>query len=115
LGLSFKELSHHQVAARLKEYDISGILFIGGFEAFSTVLGLAENRAQYPEFRIPMVILPATIRSDFELISLNNSLTEFNIAATMSPGPTFPWERTPPSMKYQKFATGSGSLQRYLI
>jgi 6-phosphofructokinase 1 len=36
---------------------------VGGFEAFYTVLQLAEERENFPEFKIPMVVLPATIRS----------------------------------------------------
>ena len=50
------------VAKTLREHKISGLLLIGGFEAFQTVLQLAENRDKYPEFKIPMVVLPATIR-----------------------------------------------------
>jgi 6-phosphofructokinase 1 len=50
------------VAKHLSERNINGILFIGGFEAYATVLQLAESRDKYPEFRIPMVVLPATIR-----------------------------------------------------
>ncbi len=37
---------------------------IGGFEAFHSVLQLTEARDKYPEFRIPMVILPATISNN---------------------------------------------------
>lgn len=51
-----------QVAERLRHHNINGILFIGGFEAYAAVLQLAENRDKYPEFKIPMVVLPATIR-----------------------------------------------------
>jgi hypothetical protein len=35
---------------------------LGGFEAFHSTLLLAQNRDKYPEFRIPIVVLPATIR-----------------------------------------------------
>ncbi len=50
------------VAKQLREHNINGLLLIGGFEAFHTVLQLAESRDKYPEFKIPMVVLPATIR-----------------------------------------------------
>lgn len=53
-----------QVAQCFKEKNINGVLFIGGFEAFHTVLQLAENRDKYPEFKIPMVVLPATISNN---------------------------------------------------
>jgi 6-phosphofructokinase 1 len=56
------EGKYEGVAKTFHEHKINGLLLIGGFEAFQTVLQLAENRDKYPEFKIPMVVLPATIR-----------------------------------------------------
>ena len=39
-------------------------MVIGGFEAFHSVLQLSENREKYKQFRIPMVVLPATISNN---------------------------------------------------
>ena len=51
-----------------------GLMVVGGFEAFQTVLELAEERKNYPEFCIPMCVLPATI-------SNNVPGTEFSLGA----------------------------------
>jgi 6-phosphofructokinase 1 len=40
------------------------LFIIGGFEAFAAVSELRKGRATYQEFRIPMVILPATVSNN---------------------------------------------------
>ena len=61
-------------AEQLAKFKIQGLVVIGGFEAFQAVLQLYEAREQFREFRIPMVILPATI-------SNNVPGTDFSIGA----------------------------------
>ena len=61
-------------AQQLRKFKIQGLVVIGGFDAFQTVLQFAENRSIYKEFRIPMVVLPATI-------SNNVPGTDFTIGA----------------------------------
>nr|XP_045620771.1 ATP-dependent 6-phosphofructokinase-like isoform X9 [Procambarus clarkii] len=61
-----------QVAARLREYKLHSLLVVGGFEAYHALLQLYEARGKYPEFCIPMVVIPSTISnnvpgSDFSL------------------------------------------------
>jgi len=51
-------------AENLKKFDIQGLVVIGGFEAFQAVCQLSENRDKFHEFRIPMVVLPATISNN---------------------------------------------------
>lgn len=63
-----------QVAEQLKKFKIEGMMIIGGFEAFQTCLQLAEQRGSFPEFCIPMTVLPATI-------SNNVPGTEFSLGA----------------------------------
>ena len=46
------------------DYLFQGLVVIGGFEAFQSVLMLYEAREAFPEFRIPMVVLPATISNN---------------------------------------------------
>nr|CAH0113232.1 unnamed protein product [Daphnia galeata] len=53
-----------EVAASLRKHNIQALLLIGGFEAYQTVLYLAENRDKYPEFCIPMAIVPSTISNN---------------------------------------------------
>jgi len=53
-----------EIAARLREFKIQALLIIGGFEAYQAVLSLSENRGTYPEFCIPMIMLPSTISNN---------------------------------------------------
>jgi len=61
-------------AEQLGRHKIQGLVVIGGFEAFQAVLQFYEAREQYKQFRIPMVVLPATI-------SNNVPGTDFSIGA----------------------------------
>ena len=45
-------------------YKFDAIFIIGGFEAFTSLSELRKARETYPEFRIPMVLLPATISNN---------------------------------------------------
>lgn len=53
-----------QIAARLKEFKIQALLIIGGFEAYQAGIQLYENRTTYPEFCIPIVVIPSTISNN---------------------------------------------------
>merc|ERR1719347_1657250 len=63
-----------QIAETIDKFKIQGLALIGGFEAFETILQLTENREKFKAFRIPMVVLPATI-------SNNVPGTDFSIGA----------------------------------
>lgn len=52
------------VAYQLQRFNIHGLLVIGGFEAFTALQQLYEQRGVYPAFCIPMVHLPATISNN---------------------------------------------------
>jgi len=58
------EIGLDKVAAGLKKWKIDGLLIIGGFEAFHSVLMLAEGREQFREFCIPMTVIPSTISNN---------------------------------------------------
>merc|ERR1719228_1167350 len=51
-------------AANLGKSKIQALFIIGGFEAFSTGIQLTENRDKFKEFRIPIIVLPATISNN---------------------------------------------------
>ncbi|MEX1177750.1 MAG: 6-phosphofructokinase [Nitriliruptor sp.] len=53
-----------QLAARLAEHRIDGLLVIGGFIAYETALALQRHVAQLPELDLSIVCLPATINND---------------------------------------------------
>src|SRR4051812_42045110 len=52
------------VAFRLQEHKIQALLIVGGFEAYTALLSLTDNRKTYPAFCIPMVHIPATISNN---------------------------------------------------
>lgn len=45
-------------------YKFDAIFMVGGFEAFTALSELRRAKEQHPEFRIPMVLLPATISNN---------------------------------------------------
>ena len=45
-------------------YKFDAIFMVGGFEAFTAMSELRKKREQYPQFRIPMILLPATISNN---------------------------------------------------
>ncbi|KAL5013131.1 hypothetical protein ScPMuIL_007401 [Solemya velum] len=53
-----------KIAAKLKEYDISGLLVVGGFEAYHSVLQMAEARKEYDAYCIPIIVVPCTISNN---------------------------------------------------
>merc|ERR1719150_3478218 len=65
---------YQEIADTLDKFHIQGLVLIGGFEAFETILQLSEAREKLKQFRIPMVVLPATI-------SNNVPGTDFSIGA----------------------------------
>jgi len=64
----------YSVARHLEENRIDGILMIGGWKGYESILELYDQRRNYPAFDIPMVCLPA---------SINNNLpgTELSVGA----------------------------------
>jgi len=62
------------VAASLGKHKIQSLLIIGGFEAYESAIQLVEKRKEFKEFRIPILVLPATI-------SNNIPGTDFSIGA----------------------------------
>lgn len=47
-----------------EKYKIDALFIVGGFEAFTAVSELRKARAEYPAFRIPITLLPATISNN---------------------------------------------------
>ena len=52
------------VCCPLSDHKIHGLLLIGGFEAFMGALELYEARKDFPEFNIPIIVLPSTISNN---------------------------------------------------
>ncbi|VEU22337.1 DEKNAAC103586 [Brettanomyces naardenensis] len=52
------------VAYYFDKYHFDGLVMVGGFEAFESLSQLERARANYTAFRIPMVLIPATISNN---------------------------------------------------
>nr|XP_060638524.1 ATP-dependent 6-phosphofructokinase, platelet type isoform X3 [Anolis sagrei ordinatus] len=53
-----------KIAEQMRSNNINALLVIGGFEAFESCVLLAEARARFEEFCIPICIVPATISNN---------------------------------------------------
>ncbi|EME41533.1 6-phosphofructokinase alpha subunit-like protein [Dothistroma septosporum NZE10] len=47
-----------------EKYKIDALFVVGGFEAFTAVSELRKARAEYDAFKIPLVVLPATVSNN---------------------------------------------------
>lgn len=54
----------YAIARSLEEHQIDGILMVGGWSGYQSILELHGQRANYPAFDIPMICLPATINNN---------------------------------------------------
>ena len=59
-----KKIGFERIAKALRTHKIDGLLIVGGFEAFTSILEMYEMRAQFAEFRIPLICIPATISNN---------------------------------------------------
>ena len=62
--ISATEKTLPDIAKKLTELKIDGLLVIGGFEAFESLLLLEKNRELYMAFRIPLLLIAATISNN---------------------------------------------------
>lgn len=53
-----------KVAYYLQKFNLHGLIIIGGFEAFTSLNQLYENKSNYPVFDIPMIVIPATVSNN---------------------------------------------------
>lgn len=47
-----------------EKYEFDALFIIGGFEAFASLSQLRTARTRFPSFRIPMILLPATVSNN---------------------------------------------------
>ncbi|KAJ6153557.1 6-phosphofructokinase alpha subunit [Penicillium chermesinum] len=53
-----------ETAKCFEKYKFDALFVIGGFEAFTAVSQLRQAREKFPAFKIPLVVLPATISNN---------------------------------------------------
>jgi 6-phosphofructokinase 1 len=54
----------YAIARHLEEHQIGGILMVGGWSGYESILEMYNQRKNYPAFDIPMICLPATINNN---------------------------------------------------
>ncbi len=54
----------YAIARHLEEHKVDGLLLVGGWSGYESVLELYNQRRNYPAFDIPMICLPATINNN---------------------------------------------------
>ncbi|KAF1987102.1 6-phosphofructokinase [Aulographum hederae CBS 113979] len=55
---------YEATAACFEKYKLDALFFVGGFEAFHAVSQLRVARKDYPAFKIPMTVIPATVSNN---------------------------------------------------
>eukprot|EP00039_Didymoeca_costata_P011403 m.159955 g.159955 ORF g.159955 m.159955 type:complete len:910 (+) comp15161_c0_seq6:1426-4155(+) len=84
----------------LREHEIQGVMVIGGFEAYESVLSLYQASEKNSDLRIPMCVLPATISnnvpgtemtigSDTALNAIVDAIDRLKLSAASSRGRVF--------------------------
>lgn len=53
-----------KIAEQIAKHEISGIICIGGFEAFYGMLQLFEAREEFPGVAVPGIVIPATLSNN---------------------------------------------------
>ncbi|KAI5956222.1 PFK1 [Candida jiufengensis] len=61
---SLPSINFGKVAFYLQKFNIQGLLIVGGFEAFTSLHELHDQKPNYPIFDIPMVVIPATVSNN---------------------------------------------------
>ncbi len=56
-----KKIGFEKIAHSLNKFKIQGLLIIGGFEAYLSIMQLYDQREKFKDFNIPLVCVPSTI------------------------------------------------------
>ena len=59
-----EEVGVHRVAQAFVKHSFHAVVLVGGFEAYLSGLQMFEARDVFPQFRIPIVVIPATISNN---------------------------------------------------
>lgn len=54
----------YAIARTIEDYEINGLLIIGGYSGYQAAYQLFRERGNYPAFNIPIICLPATINNN---------------------------------------------------
>ncbi|ORX58171.1 6-phosphofructokinase [Hesseltinella vesiculosa] len=59
-----KHIDMGMLAYQMQRYELQGLVIVGGFEAYSSLLALSQARDKYPSLRVPLCVIPATISNN---------------------------------------------------
>jgi 6-phosphofructokinase 1 len=63
-NINAKQVGFNRIAQKLNDFKIEGLLVIGDFEAYNSVIQLTEERQNYNSLCIPIICVPATISNN---------------------------------------------------
>ncbi len=55
---------YYMIARNIEEFELDGLLVIGGWSSYESAHRLFSERKNYPAFNLPIICLPATIDND---------------------------------------------------
>ena len=59
-----KDGDYYAIARNIEEHQIDALLVIGGEAGYDSVYNISTRKKEFPNFRIPIICLPATIDND---------------------------------------------------
>eukprot|EP01129_Flabellula_baltica_P009907 TRINITY_DN4126_c0_g1_i1.p1 TRINITY_DN4126_c0_g1~~TRINITY_DN4126_c0_g1_i1.p1 ORF type:complete len:815 (+),score=145.57 TRINITY_DN4126_c0_g1_i1:75-2447(+) len=59
-----EEVGFEKIANSLKEWDINGLIIIGGYEGYIGALQLKEQRENFESLNIPIICIPSTVSNN---------------------------------------------------
>jgi 6-phosphofructokinase 1 len=62
---------YYSIAKTLEEHQIEGVILIGGWSGYLSMLDIFAQRSNFPAFDIPMICLPATINNNLPATELS--------------------------------------------
>ncbi|KAI8342409.1 6-phosphofructokinase [Chlamydoabsidia padenii] len=59
-----QQLDMGMVAYQMQQFNLQGLMIIGGFEAYACLVNLEKARDKYPSLCIPLCVIPATVSNN---------------------------------------------------
>jgi 6-phosphofructokinase 1 len=66
----FKEEDFGRIAENIKKFNIRGLVAIGGWGTYTRIAQFARMRSSFPEFNIPVMLIPAAIDNNLPCTEL---------------------------------------------
>ncbi|KAI8064680.1 6-phosphofructokinase [Gongronella butleri] len=63
-GSAKKTIDLGMVAYQMQHFKLQGLVIVGGFEAYASLVNLHDAREKYPALRVPLCVIPATVSNN---------------------------------------------------